>query len=342
MYCDKLQISHRPTFPPASSGWVQRRKTEAAKSIADLHKELKKEEEESKTNNRRASTNSQPGLRRASSLAAAATMSTTDEEGFTPIRKASVKKVGSNKNFNPRNSLPGKPKAQELRRASSQPVGMDHVASQPSSKSRDVYNNKASAPLLLPNNASPLSPEACADKMKKVLREYFVGGDTADAVLTVREMVNVGTDGSIDRGAKIVEAGSLMVMEMKEGDVNKFLTVMDSCIKESIIESQAVAQGLNDPLECLSDIEIDAPLAGGHLALIVSEFMKWDAIPFDFLLSAPEYFRTDGKPAVFGIKALKKRGGDPSDGELNVIEKLMTDEEKESHGNPKSMFEASN
>ncbi|KAG7354711.1 MIF4G domain containing protein [Nitzschia inconspicua] len=318
-------------------GWVQRRKTEAAKSIADLHKELEKEEREAKSG-RRASTPGQLGLRRASSLAAAATPS-TDKEGFTQIRRGSIQKVGST------NVMPEKPKAQELRRATSQPVGMDYMTSASPSISRTMSNKASTAPSL-PSIVSPPheenlpSPSECADKMKKVLREYFVGGDTVDAVLSIQEMVKVGTDGSIDRGAKAVEGGVLMVMEMKDEDVKKFLTVMESCIKEEKIESAALLQGLNDPLEFLGDIEIDAPLAGGHLALIISNFLKWSVFDFEFLLAAPEYFRTEGNPAAFGIKILRKRGGVPSDGELEIIQKLMTDEDIAAHSTAARFFDA--
>jgi MA3 domain len=309
-------------------GWVQRRKTEAAKSIADLHKEVEKEEEAAKTS-RRSSINSQPTLRRASSLAVAAAP-TIDEDGFMQIQRGSMKKTsGSNKNSSPPSILPVKPKTQILRRASSQPVGMNYL----NSDSANDLTTKASATPSLPSIMSlphheleVPSPQECADKMKKILKEYFVGGDMANAVLSIHELVNVGTDGSIDRGAEMITAGILMVMEMKEGDVKKFLSVLDSCLKQSKIESQAVVQGLNEPLEFLNDIEIDAPLAGGLLALIISELMKWNIIELEFLLSAPEPFRMEGKPSAFGRKVLEKRGGDPTDVELLVLDKLKINE----------------
>jgi hypothetical protein len=197
--------------------------------------------------------------------------------------------------------------------------------------------NKASAIPSLPSIISSshqeqipiLSPEKCGDKMKTILKEYFIGGDKANAVLSVHEMVIVGTDGSLDRGSQAVATGILMVMEMKEGEVQKFLTVMESCMNESKIERQAIVQGLNEPLELLSDIEIDAPIAGSLLALIISQFLKWNIMDFDFLLSAPEAFLTDGNPSVFGRKVLEKRGGVPTDVELGVLDKLDKKETNE-------------
>jgi MA3 domain len=220
---------------------------------------------------------------------------------------------------------------------------MNYMDAQSPATFKELSSKASAAPSLpsISHEQGFLSPDECSKKMKKVLKEYFVGGDTADAVLSTQEMVNVGTEGSVERGAKAVEGGILMVMEMKEADVKKFLTLMESCVKDNKIESQAIVQGLNDPLEFLTDIEIDAPLAGSHLALIISHFLKWDVVGLGLLLSAPEYFRTDGKPAAFAIKILKKRGGDPTDEELHIIEQLMTDEEKATHGSAKAMFEAS-
>ncbi|KAL3912969.1 MAG: hypothetical protein SGILL_006676, partial [Bacillariaceae sp.] len=340
---DLLELKNR--------GWVQRRKTETAKSLHDLHKDLAKEEKQakrdSKMGNIRASSTSQSNLKRATSLASAAAAATPDEDGFTQIKRGSMKKVGSGKNFAPPSpQLPGRPTS-DIRRASSQPIGMDYDAAPSPSRPKDLFSGKASVAPSLPSITSPppakasvLSPDECGEKMKNILKEYFIGGDTADAVLSVQEIVQVGVDGSVERGAKMIEGGTLMVMEMKETEVQKFVTVLESCVKEEKIEKDAVVQGLNDPLEFLSDIEIDAPLAGNHLALIVSELLKWNAIDFGFLAAAPEYFRTDGKPAAFAIKVLKKRGGEPLDDDFMVIGALMTEDDRKAYESPKAMFDA--
>lgn len=327
---------------------MQRRKTEVAKSLADLHKEVAKEEQApAKSGRRPSSAAAQPTMRRATSLTATAAP-TTDEDGFTHIKRGSIKKVGSNTNFTSSSALPGKPKTQELRRATSQPVGMDYISTDSPAFSKNVTSKASTAPSLPsivspPHQESLLSPDKCSDKMQNILKEYFVGGDTADAVLSVHEMVCVGADGSIDRGAKAVEGGVMLVMEMKEADVGKFLTMMEPCVKESKIESQSILQGLNDPLEFLSDIEIDAPMAGSHLALIISNLLKWEAIGLEFLLTSPKDFRkgSSSKPAAFGIKVLKKRGGDPTDAELETIGKLMTEQDKATHESARAFYEAS-
>jgi len=128
-----------------------------------------------------------------------------------------------------------------------------------------------------------------------------------------------------------VNNGVLMVLEMKADNVDKFISVITRCFAEEKIEAQAIVNGLNDPLEFLSDIAIDAPLATSHMVSIVSKMIEVGAVKFDFLLDSPEYFRTDCGAAQFGCKVLKKLGGDAveSKANLDIIEKLMTDGDKE-------------
>lgn len=176
-----------------------------------------------------------------------------------------------------------------------------------------------------------LSPKECGDKAKNYLKEYFVSGDADDAVLSIHELIGAGNDGSVQRGAKVLESGSLMVLEMKAEDVEKFLGIIIRCYNEKKIEKPSVALGLNDPLEFLSDIAIDAPLASSHLITIVAGLINVEAISFDFLLTSPKYFRTDCGAAIFGAKVLRTLGGDATTNSSNVevIEKLMTDADKE-------------
>ena len=332
-------------------GWIQRRKLETAKSIADLHKELAKEEKNQRRNSTLSISTSQSNLKRSTSLAAAAP--SMDNDGFMEISRATMKKVGSKQNI-PSGietvpTLLAKPKGQKMQRAQSTPASMftNFTIGTPSStpiKLKNLSNNNIrtapSLPLTFPpEGTNMLSIAECESKMKSILKEYFVGCDTADAVLSVHEMIQVGSEGSIERGAKAFETGVLMVMEMKEVNVKQLLTVLESCVKESKIENEAMIKGLNDPIEFLRDIQIDAPLAANHLSLIIAKLIDWNAISFDFLLDTPEFFRTDGKPAEFAIQILKRRS-DPSSEELSVVESLMTVEDKKTHDSAKMMFDS--
>ena len=320
--------SHHLFFSICSSlDWVKRRAEESATTLDQIHKDIAKEEKQAAKNGgtqnqttQKRRVNSTNNLRRSSSLA-----SEVDKDGFTPIpQRVSIQGM-MGAPMAP--TMPTKPNV-PLRRAQSQPASMATYPSKSSSSS----------------SSSPaeifLSPDECAKKTKNLFKEYFTGGDTADAVLTMHEMISAGKDGSIERGAKVVEAGTLMVMEMKEAEVTKLLTVMVRVIKESKIEKESMALGLSDPFEFLSDIEIDAPLAGNHLASIVAEYMKLDMLELALLKKAPEYFRTDGRPALFACKVLKKRGGDASDEEVKVVKELMTGDDKRKHTSAKDMIAA--
>ena len=162
------------------------------------------------------------------------------------------------------------------------------------------------------------------------MKEYFVSADADDAVLSIHELIGAGEEGSVDRSAKVVESSILLVLEMKVEDVKKCLEIICRCYTEQKIDKAAFPTCLDDPLEFLSDIAIDAPLATAHMATIMAALIKVEAISFDYLLTAPEYFRTDSNAAAFGGKVLKALGGDAATDAANVdvVEKLMTDDDK--------------
>jgi len=349
---NRIKFLFQDLFELKDRGWVQRRKLETAKSIADLHKELANEKKNQRRNSSLSISTSKSNLRRSSSLAAAA--SSMDGDGFMEISRATMKKVGSKQNIpvgivETVSSLTLKPKEQKMRRAQSTPAAMSTSftigtpSSTPIKLKNMSFNNMTTAPSLPATfpleGGNVLSIEQCQSKMKSILKEYFVGGDTADAVLSVHEMIQVRNKGSTERGAKAIETGVLMVMEMKEVNVKQLLTILESCVQDSKIEKEAIVQGLNDPIEFLSDIQIDAPLAASHLSLIVAKLISWNAISFDFLLGTPDFFRTDGKPAAFAIEILKKKSC-PSDDELCVVESLMTEDDKKAYASAKVMFDA--
>merc|ERR1712127_266438 len=84
-------------------------------------------------------------------------------------------------------------------------------------------------------------PSVCGDKAKNILKEYFVAGDTTDALLSMKELIGAGADGSIDRGAKAVEGGILMILEMKQDDLDKFLTIIVGSYKDKQIDAASFA-----------------------------------------------------------------------------------------------------
>lgn len=292
--------------------------------MKEIHKDVAREERRASGRGGSMTRPSQSIGRRASSSGAV-----VDQDGFTFVPRAGSSSSLQLASSSLTQAAKGaKPNSGALRRTISAPVPK-HIVSVPEAPMEPVAAAKKDFP----------GADVCGDKMKTILKDYFVGGDTDDAVLSIDEVVGVGHDGSVERGARMVQEGALLVMEMKESEVKKFLTVLVRCLKENKIEKESVAMGLNaDPLEFLGDIEIDAPLARSHLAAIVAEVVKEKAIALDFLLESPEYFRTDGRAADFGAKVLKAMGGEIMDADVDVIEKLMTEDDKTTHGTARNLL----
>jgi hypothetical protein len=190
---------------------------------------------------------------------------------------------------------------------------------------------KAAAKQAAPRTREYLDPKECGGKTKNVFKEFFVGGDIDDAVLSLHELVGIGSEGHVERGAAVVEAAVLTVMEMKESDVDKMIQVFGRCLAEHKISYDSIAMGLSDPLEFLRDVEIDAPLAPKLLATIMADWMQRKALSLERLQTAPAYFLSDGRPAEFAVLLLSKRGEPYSENELDVVANLMTDEERQIH-----------
>ena len=233
-----------------------------------------------------------------------------------------------------------------MRRTVSDVEVSDIYNKEKSSGIRKGQKSSASSPGLKASSTPKIveypDPEQCKERTKTILKEYFVGGDTDEAIRSVDEIVGAGSSnedhGSVDRGAAVIESGVLLVMEMKQEEVQKFLAVMKRCLQQKKIEKESFPIGLRDPLEFLSDIEIDAPMARTLLTSIVAYWVRQDALQFRFLLDAPDYFKTDCKPAEFAAGVLKVRGGEATAEDLSVVEQLMTEEDKKKYPSAKDML----
>jgi len=295
--------------------WVSRRKKETAVNLNELHKEIANEEKGSthgsKQNNRRQNQRRSGGV------------PVTDDDGFVQINRASIRKVTS------------KVEILAPEKDSGAPPMPKKTASQPANTKQSAPNSPTKT-----KKAPVLSPGECGDKAKNMLKEYFIGGDADDALLTLDEIVQVGTAGDIDRGAKVVESSVFLIMEMKKEEATKCAIILCRAFKEGKIPAVSFSDGLIDPLEFLNDVEIDAPLAGNHVAHIVSEAIKVNALELDPLLkAAPQDFKELGKPAVFCAKVLKALGKN-SDADIEMIASLMTDLEKTKYETAKGIYDA--
>jgi len=327
-----------------SKGWVTRRKEETAKTIAEIHKDVAKEElAASRRSSSSASFRGNPkgNIRKNASsgdvhvLNKAQSKPQVDDDGFVSIAPSKGFNRSSSTTAMARSQPEGKPDGGGRRPSESKFALLNQSDSRRKNKkgssnklaeiaATSVVEKKSE---VKKSDVNYLTPDECGKKAKNVLKEYFVGGDMDDAVLSIHELVGAGYEGSIERGTQVVESAVLLVMEMKADAVKKMLAVYLRCAKEHKIEVDSFRLGLNMPLELLRDVAIDAPLAVPHLATIAAELVKADVVLFAFLLNSPE-------SADFGAKVMKKIGDDAINSEnyIKVTEKLMTEQDKAKHG----------
>jgi len=341
----KPRISNRIKFmlqdliEMKNKGWKTRRKEETAKTLEQIHKEVAKEERAMKK--RSSSSN----LQRMSSRSISGDIrnldrqkSVTDADGFTTVSKGSVlsrsvsssslrRSTSTSSNRGKNDSKPKLKKSSSggsfaLLRASSSGAKKDKP-SKPTTETKPVEKPK--------EKKEYKDPRACGKSSVNILKEYFVGGDTDDAVLSIFELIgDESEDGSLERGKAVIESTCGHVLEGKAEDIDKYLTVLTRCVSEKKISAKMLSGGFSGLLEFLSDIMIDAPLAGTYMAKIVGVYVKNETLKLDFLLSSPEYFKTDGNPAQFAAKIMKEVGSLEDASSLEVVDKLMTEIDKES------------
>ncbi|KAL7503106.1 hypothetical protein ACHAXN_000944 [Cyclotella atomus] len=330
------QVSNRIKFmlqdllEMKQNGWVTRRQEESAKTLSQIHKEVAREERARRSLSTNTLRNAAKGnIRRgASSGDLDKKTAQVDKDGFVSVGSSSSKSVHRSASMT---ALQRSQSDGGWQKHSTARGGSSAVVKRAESKLENVSESKLHS-----------SPEVCGEKAKCIVKEYFVGGDMDDAVLSIHELVGVGESGSVERGAKVIESAILVVLEMKQEEADKLLTVLLRCAKEKKLESSSFVRGLNDPLEFLSDIAVDAPLATAILIRIIAELVKEGIVKFDFLLSSPEYFRTDQNAARFGVKVLKAIGGDATSNleYVDVIGKLMTEEDKTAHPSVQEFVDA--
>lgn len=194
---------------------------ETAKTLSQIHKEAAREESKMKrssSNNtlrrsgssnslrRSGSSNSLRGMNRNNSKLSRSVSAgpTVDEDGFiTPApAKNSIRRSYSDSKFS---------KA-------------DNASLEPSKPSKfaalqdiDEGPKKVIVPDKIPTEKD------IEKSIQNILKEYFVGGDSDDAVLSVKELIGDG-DGVVERTSAVLSGGCLLVMEAKQAEVDKFVS----------------------------------------------------------------------------------------------------------------------
>lgn len=323
-------------------GWKTRRKEETAKTIEQIHKEVAKEERAarrsgSSSNLRKlgsmSSRNSSGDIRNLDR-----SKSSTDADGFTTVKSGinrsmsaiSLRRSGSdgfqtwNSSSQSSRNDAGSQKSSKMKRSASggafsvlrQNSNNEGNGRKSNSEHRTIseQNKAAATPAVEKEKNEKTSPPKvykdpveCGKSSVNVLKEFFVGGDADDAVLSIFELVGeASTEKSLERGIAVVESTCGHVLECKAQEVEKYISILLRCADESKLSSEMIKGGMLGLLEFLSDIAIDAPLATVYMAQIVGSLVKKGVLQLEFLLSAPEYFKTDGNSAHFAVKVMKE------------------------------------
>lgn len=372
-----IKVSNRVKFmlqdliEMRDKGWVTRRKEETAKTIEQIHKEVAKEERKARRPNSSGNLKkmgSSGNLRRMGSSGNLKSMNRSnskpmvDADGFVTVggsgggKSAGMKRTnssgslrrnysGSSGNWNTsgEGNSGGKMK-RNTSQGSFSGYREDNASKQKknySKSSSDLSVDKPtpSKPPLKPKTYK--SPADCKKSFKNLLKEYIVGGDTDDAVLSLYELIgDESEDGAMDRGVAAIESGCGFILEQKPDDVQKFILLISRCFSEKKLPASMVTKGISDLLEFLGDIVIDAPLAGSHMTKVIVAFMKIGIFKLDFMLSTPEYFKTDGDAARFAIKVMMEYGDVESEENIAVVSGLMTEEEKKTFSTAQDLIQS--
>ena len=254
-------------------GWITRRKEEKVMTIDQIHKEVAKEEANAARRSSRSSIGGggSAGLRRSSSDLR---RSVVDQDGFVqivPTSRSSGNLLRAVSDAAPFGAAVPNPPKPGVRRAQS--FNVAPKSKSPPGPSRTV------PPLSVPTSTKSANPTLSLDeintKAQQLLKEYLVGGDLAEAIKSIDELVRTASNGSDERGAKVVEAFVLLIMECKSEDVDKMLNVAKAAHEQMKLADQCFLKGLDEPLEFLSDIEIDAPLARTFMIKIIDVFSSF-------------------------------------------------------------------
>jgi len=330
------------------NGWKVRRKVETAKTLNEIHREVAKEERKAKRSNSAVNLKAlgESSMSRSSSRNSMK-VTQVDEDGFMKV----VNSKSSSSNLMKRNlsmtnlsrsvsdSLPNIPDKGNRFMKRNSTIGDSAITK----KQSDVIKT-AKPPSPPPKEDKKVvlkTPEQCGKLVKSILKEYFFTNDIKDALLSLEELLGPVDDEKYkDRIIALLESSILQVMEMKKEDVEKLIKLIETYAaqnEDGSKKKEYITQSLHMPLELLMDIVIDAPLASKHLSAIVSSFIKSDLVKFEFFLSAPEYFLMDSNLAAKFAKdvlmLLEISDDEKKKSCFDVIEKLMTEDEKSEFGN---------
>jgi len=268
------------------NNWVSQRNNtpEKAKTIDQIHEEVRKEQSNGfyrgvpRSHSANSLRTGGPGARNGLSRSAHGPQFRKDKPSVSNLNHLSrsfhEKKRNSSPNKRP--VVPGLPRSPPKRTQSDSLAAMAKGTRSRSPSSEHAKTQAAPtqpAPALV-KTKEQVDPSQCAMKTKSLLKEYFVGGDFKEATRSLEEIIGVGSDGDVARGSAVVEASVLLVLEMKDAEVKKLDGVILYLVSERRLHGEALKKGLKEPLEFISDIQIDAPRAGELFCVLLSSWLN--------------------------------------------------------------------
>mmetsp|Transcript_29259 Transcript_29259/g.41878 ORF Transcript_29259/g.41878 Transcript_29259/m.41878 type:complete len:1101 (-) Transcript_29259:352-3654(-) len=372
------------------NGWVARRKLETAKTLQEIHSEAEKELPRSRISSSSslrslAATPSSKIVRGVSAGdVSKLDTATMDKDGFVTVAKFRRATSGGNlgggggtskppgnyrrsvsdaASYSPGTSRKTKAYGKDADNESSYPefqASLTFESVEEHRESTDAGNIFATEEIIsipeLSNETPPLTallllaPSECGQKVKGILKDYFVNHDVSDALISYEELVQPLQLHALDRGVKCVETSLQFMMEQSKARLETFLLLWEMLTKGSadgdaksrnaIFDQKMIIGGIRKPLEALSDTIIDAPLANIILTNIVASMISWGALPpdFSFLLNVTDSSFQADVYATFAIDlivTLEQLSNDHTSGLLgkqvnvDIIGKLMASEERE-------------
>lgn len=92
-----------------------------------------------------------------------------------------------------------------------------------------------------PTKKAYKDPAACGKSSVNILKEFCVGGDTDDAVLSIYELVgSESEENSLERGIAVVESTCRDALENKVENVDKYIVILTRCVNENKLSTKMV------------------------------------------------------------------------------------------------------
>jgi len=178
------------------------------------------------------------------------------------------------------------------------------------------------SPPASPNKDSPSKASAAGGAMdektfktkaKSIVEEYFSIVDMKEATECVQELA------SPDHHWCLVTESIDIAFGKKQKECEMVGELFVGLNAAGVLTTEQLEKGLFDLIEFLTDIEIDVPLAGKWLAIVMAKCVISGALTIGMVSRAPEMFLTGGTAAGFAVKLMAAVKNEADDAKLSEL-----------------------